>query len=435
MKNLKHLILCFTLVSLGLYSCKKNDGEPEKETVTPAEAITNVTEQIENKPELSTFKEAFKSVTLSEADVAEGITIFAPTNDAVSEFPNNATGAVRKGAKISGDTSKLTEAVLKDHIVKGVYTVADLTNGKTFTSISGKQYKILRSGDTIRINGVRLNVAASGSSEVIYTVEKILTNTQVTDTVNAPVSACKVSKIVSADDEYQTWEYDSQNRIIKVTDFYKGAADEEYRITYTPTQITMKIYEEGQLEETLNYQVTNGMVSALTTIETDTLQAQETDSLGNTTVRTIVQTRTEEATFQHNADGFITKEIRKSTITEAGRQPTILRDTTSFSYLNGNLVTEVHVSQGGKTTITYEYYTDKLNTLPPNNEDFFLTKANKNPVKKETTVYTYSGQTSTYVSSYTYVYNSKGLITKETMVEGNGPQQSSHVTNFEYSCK
>lgn len=434
MKNFKFLLLCFIAASVGLTSCKKNDGEPEVK-VNPEETITNVAEKLDDKPELSTFTEAFKSVSLSQEDVAEGITIFAPTNDAVSEYPSVAIASIGKGAKVSADSvSKLTQAVLKDHIVKGVLTLNDLTDGKTFTSISGKQYKILRSGDTIRINGVRLNVGASGTKEMIYTVNKILSNSKVTDTVSNPVSACRLSKATYSPDEYQIFQYDSQNRLIKVTYYYNNEVDEEFTYTYSGSQIIRKIYEEGELLETLTYQTVNGRVASSTVTEQDTVTDVFTDSLGNTTTTTSARTVVRTTVFEHNTDGFLTKRLETAVFTMAGSPATTTsRDTTTYTYQNGNLVAEAFANSYGRGTKVFEYYTDKKNTLLPagDEDDFLLTKPNKNPVKKVT----YGAQQQGEVYNYTYLYNADGLIMKESVSEAGGQQPSSSSTDFVYNCE
>jgi len=419
--------------SVGFAGCKKNDHEPEP-VPTPEETITTVTEKLEDKPELSVFADAFKSVTLSQEEVSEGVTIFAPTNDAVSEFSQAAVSSVGKGSKTFADSaSKLTEAVLKDHIIRGVLALADLTNGKTFTSITGKQYKILRSGDTVRINGVLLNIASTGTNEMIYTVNKILTNSKVTDTVNNPIKACKIDRITYSGDDYQTYQYDSQNRIVKISDYYQGTIDEEFTYTYSDTQIIKKIYEEGELLETLTYHLANGRPSSSTTTEVDTITDVTTDSTGNQTTKTSVRTTVRSTTFQHNAEGFLTQKIETNNITQTGNPTYSTADTSTYTYFNGNLNTEVYTSGPSKVTKTYEYYTDKTNTLPVevDDDEFLLTKPSKNPPKKITTAYKTGTDTSTYVSTITYTYDSEGLITKGTFAEG----QQSYSTDFLYNCK
>lgn len=430
MRDFNLAVISFLILSAGFVGCKKND-KPDV-LVTPEETKTQVTEQLKDKPELSTFVEAFKSVPLSQEEVASGVTIFAPTNAAVSSYVPVAS--LGKGAKISADTTtKLTQEVLKDHIVKGVLTKNDLTDGKTFVSLSGKQFKIFRSGDSIRINGVLLTLAATGSSEMIYTVDQVLTKTKVTDTVTNPIKVCLISKVSNpADTSYMTYEYDSQNRITRANDFYHGRLDESFTFEYTGSQIIEKIYEENVLEETITYTLTGGLPSTSTSTYKDTVTKTQADSGQTPVTRTYIQTIVTAGKYQHNSEGYLTQKISTETITstEPGFGTQIFRDTTTYTYQNGNLATERYSSLTSREITTYEYYTDKLNSVPAN--EFILTKSNKNPVKKRTSVYTYQGGSSTSTANYTYEYTPEGLI-KNVNESYNGGQ--TYSSNIEYNCK
>jgi|GEM_PF-1081634 len=433
MKDLNLLTLSLLILSAGFTSCKKNNS-PDV-LVTPEETKTQVTEQLKNNPELSTFVEAFKSVPLSQEEVESGVTIFAPTNAAVSAYVPVAS--LGKETKISADTAtKLTQDVLKDHIVKGVFTKNDLTDGKTLVSLSGKQFKILRSGDSIRINGVLLTLAATGSTEMIYTVDQVLTKTKVTDTVTNPIKTCLVSKVTNpSDTSYMTYEYDSQNRIIRASDFYHGKLDESYTYEYTGSQIIEKIYEENVLEETITYTLTSGLPTTSTTISIDTVTKIQADTAQTPVAHTYIETTVTTGKYQHNSEGYLTQKILTETITstEPGFGTKIGRDTTTYTYQNGNLITQVNSSLTKREVLTYEYYTDKNNSIP--NNEFILTKNSKNPVKKVTFVYNYQGGSFTSTTNYTYEYNTDGLIKKvnETYT-GSGPQQN-YSSDIEYNCK
>jgi uncharacterized surface protein with fasciclin (FAS1) repeats len=428
---MKHfnLLALFVATVIGMASCKKSDPTPEP-LVTPQQAVTNVTTQLNAKPELSTFSNAFKNVPLSQEEVATGITVFAPTNNAIAEYDPAALSSAKDAQVMATDSSKLTQSVLKDHIVKGILKQSDFTDGKIFTSLSGKEYKVIRKGDTIRVNGVRLTFATTGNSEAIYTVDKLLTKTKVTDVINNPKKVCLISKVIYVSDtSYVINSYDSQNRLVKEEEYYKGKLDEWYTYTYSPNQIVLKIYEDNVLEEQVTYALVNGLVTSSTMTEKDTIRQNNQNY-----IRTYVST----TTYQHNSEGFLTKMFQSetSTSTEPGYGSVTRKDTTSYTYRNGNLVQEVRSSPlNGKTTTTYEYYLDKPNSLSSGDEEFFLTKPNKNPLKKSTRINSYQGGTYTDITSYTYEYNAENLITKRTESYGTPPNSYTYVTNYEYNCK
>ncbi len=132
------LIGCLAITTV-LVSCKKGstpDSEPEKGK--SEEVIENITVELAKQPEVTSFSEAFKSITLSEEEVKDGLTILAPTNEALKDYRPNAVSYSKNSVRLLADTNseKLTQERLKDHIVKGILTKADFTNGKVFKSLS-----------------------------------------------------------------------------------------------------------------------------------------------------------------------------------------------------------------------------------------------------------------------------------------------------------
>src|SRR5690606_38555683 len=81
------------------------------------------------------------------------------------------------------NTEDLTSSVLKDHIVKGVIKLADLTNERILTSLSGKELKVSRVGTKIWINGVQIGseVTEATGDQVVYSVKTLLSGTSVDD--------------------------------------------------------------------------------------------------------------------------------------------------------------------------------------------------------------------------------------------------------------
>jgi hypothetical protein len=233
------------------------------------------------------------------------------------------------------------------------------------------------------------------------------------------------------DDSYETYEYDSQNRIVKINDYYNGTIDESYTFQYSGSQIIAKIFEEGQLEQTTTYNLVDNLPKTSTVTESETVQVVN---------NTYTQTEVTNSSYEYNSAGLVTKIINSTqlTSTQPGFTPRTERDTASLTYLNGNLIKEVYPGSYGRGTITYEYYTDKLNSLPQQDAEYIVfMKPSKNLIKKATGVYTYSGGTSTSTTNYTYQFNSDGLITKITEVyqSGGSSQTYTDVTIPTYSCK
>lgn len=155
-----HLVIGLFLV---LSACSKNDkgGNPSGGTGLTATIST----QIAKTDSLSSFNKFFKAASLTDAEVAGGITVFAPSNNA---FGN---------ASVTGAGQLPDSSVLKDYIVKGVLKEADFTKGKTLTTLSGKTLTVSVVVDpVILVNGMIINMTAiSGSDKyVVYGAAQLL---------------------------------------------------------------------------------------------------------------------------------------------------------------------------------------------------------------------------------------------------------------------
>jgi hypothetical protein len=190
----KNLLVAFALI-ISITACKKDKPmEPEIEERKPEVLISGIAAKLAGADSISTFTNALKNIKLTADEAAQGITVFAPLNGSAGApgtisriSAAGSSSGTKTGNAISavGDTARLvlTDSVLRDHIVKGVFKLADLTNGRVFTGLSGKQLKVSRSADTIWINGVRIGgkEIVNTNNEVVYTVKSALTATAVTD--------------------------------------------------------------------------------------------------------------------------------------------------------------------------------------------------------------------------------------------------------------
>jgi hypothetical protein len=150
-------VLLFTACS------KKDKPAPPPPTPTGTGVGTAVGKQLSATDSLSSFNGYYKTTTLSDQDVATGITIFAPAN---STF---ASGQVLVNGELP-DSSQL-----KDYIVKGLFKAADLTDKKTLTTLSGKTLTVAVSGSEVRVNGVLINLASvyTGDGFIIYSASRL----------------------------------------------------------------------------------------------------------------------------------------------------------------------------------------------------------------------------------------------------------------------
>ncbi|WP_316812459.1 fasciclin domain-containing protein [Pedobacter heparinus] len=201
----KNLLIAFALI-ISLMACKKDKpAEPEVEDRKPEVLIKAITEKLAAADSISTFTNALKSMALKAEETAQGITVFAPLNESAA-VPGR-LGKVSSAGSVSGTRTVnaiaeaanvpqlvLTDSVLRDHIVKGVFKLADLTDGKILTGLSGKQLKVSRSADTIWINGVQIGgkEILNTNNEVVYTVKSVLTATAVTDQLQSTSIEIKV---------------------------------------------------------------------------------------------------------------------------------------------------------------------------------------------------------------------------------------------------
>ncbi|HYG37004.1 MAG TPA: RagB/SusD family nutrient uptake outer membrane protein [Cytophagales bacterium] len=170
MKNTYNFLLAVVLLFCTL-ACKDDDLQTQDSTNDPEVVVKQVGESLAGQANLNSFIGAFESLELSSQDIEEGITIFAPLDDALQVgfvFPEN--------ARISEtDSITLTPEILKNHIVKGIIKTMDLANGATLTTLSGKQLNVEVNGSEIKVNGVLISGkdVATGQKHVVHTVSEL----------------------------------------------------------------------------------------------------------------------------------------------------------------------------------------------------------------------------------------------------------------------
>jgi len=159
----KNLYLVTFSVLLFTACSKKDKPTPPPPAPTGTGVGAAVGKQLSATDSLSSYNGYYKTGTLTDQDVATGITIFAPANSA---FGGNASAG-----ELLPDSS-----LLKDYIVKGLLKAGDLTANKTLTTLSGKTLTVTVSGSTVQVNGMTVNIASAftGDGFIIYSTARLM---------------------------------------------------------------------------------------------------------------------------------------------------------------------------------------------------------------------------------------------------------------------
>jgi len=181
---MKPSLLIVAIAIACTFSCKKSHVTPEPDVPTAQEVIDELTSSLAKADSISNFRDALKDAALTQEDVKDGLTVFAPLNEESSVETSSLKKNTRAtDVKIMATPQTASKLILKDHLIKGIFKLADLTDNKSLTALSGKQLKIVRVKDSIWINGVFVGgqEVISNSNEVVYTTKKSLSGTTVDD--------------------------------------------------------------------------------------------------------------------------------------------------------------------------------------------------------------------------------------------------------------
>ncbi|GAA0936361.1 fasciclin domain-containing protein [Nonomuraea longicatena] len=121
-----------------------------------------------NNPVLSTLVTAVKKAGLVDTlNGADGITVFAPTNQAFAKIDKKTL------AKVLADKKTLT-SILTHHVVAGRKTPADLRRGR-FTTLQGGKVATRGSGTTYKINNARVVCGdVTTRNATVYMIDTVL---------------------------------------------------------------------------------------------------------------------------------------------------------------------------------------------------------------------------------------------------------------------
>lgn len=122
-----------------------------------------------NNPVLSTLVTAAGEADLvSTLNSADGITVFAPTNDAFATVPKDALSG------LLADKKALTK-VLTYHVVSGQLTPEDLAG--THETLAGESLEVTGSGEQFMVNGTQADIVCGNvktANATVYIVDGVL---------------------------------------------------------------------------------------------------------------------------------------------------------------------------------------------------------------------------------------------------------------------
>ncbi|MDA9129128.1 fasciclin domain-containing protein [Candidatus Gracilibacteria bacterium] len=120
----------------------------------------------------TTLVAAVQAAGLVDTLKSEGpFTVFAPTNGAFDKLPEGTVDMLLQEENIDDLTTILTY-----HVVPGIFTSADLTDGLELETVQGNTVVITYEDDMWKINGATIEIAdAMSSNGVTHVIDEVLT--------------------------------------------------------------------------------------------------------------------------------------------------------------------------------------------------------------------------------------------------------------------
>merc|ERR1712176_591736 len=127
---------------------------------------------------LTTLVDLVVSAGLTDTLSGEGpFTVFAPTNDAFLEFLGEGTDA-------GSLDLNLVSTILTYHVLPGIYSVSDIENGLSLTTVQGEDLSFSLMGNTAMVNGesvVSADILANNG--IVHVIDGVLIPIEVTVSV------------------------------------------------------------------------------------------------------------------------------------------------------------------------------------------------------------------------------------------------------------
>lgn len=124
-----------------------------------------------NASNMTTLVTAVKAAGLVDTLKSPGpFTVFTPTNAAFNKLPAGTVNTLLKP-----ENRAMLTSILTYHVVPGALKSTDLRDGQMLTTVEGKQLKVTKSGNTIMVNGVKIETAdAISSNGVTHVIDTVL---------------------------------------------------------------------------------------------------------------------------------------------------------------------------------------------------------------------------------------------------------------------
>jgi uncharacterized surface protein with fasciclin (FAS1) repeats len=132
-------------------------------------ARPNIVALAASNPQLSTLVKLVKSAGLVKALSGKTkLTVFAPTNAAFAKVPKATLNKL-------AHNKKLLTAVLEYHVVKGVYTAAQVEKRHSLTSLEGAKLSVRVSHGSVYINHAKVIKAnLKASNGIVHVINGVL---------------------------------------------------------------------------------------------------------------------------------------------------------------------------------------------------------------------------------------------------------------------
>ena len=156
-----------------------------------------VVDVIVNSPDHNTLETAVVAADLAETLSGDGpFTVFAPTDDAFAELPQEAIDALlaNPGATLSD--------ILRHHVLSGTVLSSDLVDGTTATTLQGEEIFITINDDGVFINDAQVTMAdIETDNGVVHVIDAVLLPsipTTVEFIVDSPIHETLEAAVIAA---------------------------------------------------------------------------------------------------------------------------------------------------------------------------------------------------------------------------------------------
>ncbi|RIJ37033.1 fasciclin domain-containing protein [Pontibacter oryzae] len=134
-----------------------------------------ILENITSNQKLSTLAAALRKAGMVNTLNDTGpYTVFAPQNKAFEALPATVLDELMKT-----ENKQRLQSILKNHVVTGKLTAADLKDGAILNTVGGEQLKVAKQGEKVMINGAEVvRPDALSENGVIHVIDKVLVTEQ-----------------------------------------------------------------------------------------------------------------------------------------------------------------------------------------------------------------------------------------------------------------